>query len=127
MDWRTSWSISWIWKKRVKKKKKKEEISKKPSRKGKKQRTSTSIYFVEKKKHRTEIKIQKKKPKMIARVGVVLLVLSVAFDRARAASIVNQGQQAVDASDEETSSDREKRDSFDLLVSSVFMIFMFVL
>ena len=64
---------------------------------------------------------------MIARVGVVLLVLSVAFDRARAASIVNQGQQAADASNEETSSDREKRDSFDLLVSSVFIIFMFVL
>lgn len=50
---------------------------------------------------------------MTARVGVLVLALCVALDVADAASLVNAGQHA----DEEISSDREKRQSFDLMVS----------
>ena len=60
---------------------------------------------------------------MTARVGVLVLALCVALDVADAASLVNAGQHA----DEEISSDREKRQSFDLMVSfSLLFSFVFI-
>ena len=56
---------------------------------------------------------------MTARVGVLVLALCVALDVADAASLVNAGQHA----DEEISSDREKRQSFDLMVSFSLKLF----